>query len=414
MRQRSQKLGLWLVGACGNVAATVAVGLAALVKRRTPPVGLWTERPECAALPLVPLAGITLGGHDLRGRRVTDTVRRLRERSGLFNEAMLRAARPAVAAYQRAIRPGTAVGCGRTVARLAGGGAEPAGRTGRAIIDALRRDLYNFRRRNRLDRVVVINVASTEPIFKHSTAHADWVRLAAALKRSRHPPLPASSLYAIAAIEESMPYVNFTPSLGADVPAIRELADARGVPIMGRDGKTGETLVKSVLAPMFRDRALDVLSWTGHNILGNLDGHVLADPGHKAAKLRTKGNVIRSIVGGDVATHVSIEYVASLHDWKIAWDHVHFRGFLGTPMSLQFTWQGADSILAAPLVLDLARLADFHAAAGGTGVMAHLACFFKSPMDVAARDFPTQVEMLRRYVAAHTPARSRRAPEARR
>jgi myo-inositol-1-phosphate synthase len=141
-----------------------------------------------------------------------------------------------------------------------------------------------------------------------------------------------------------------------------------------------------------------VLSWAGYNILGNRDGQVLSDPAVKRAKMATKDSVIAPILGYRPDTRVSIEFVPSLHDWKVAWDHIHFRGFLGTRMSLQFTWQGCDSILAAPLVIDLARLADYHASAGRGGVMAHLACFFKSPMDVAERSLPAQIDLLRRYV----------------
>src|SRR5262249_47396889 len=157
--------------------------------------------------------------------------------------------------------------------------------------------------------------------------------------------------------ELGLPYINFTPSLGASLPALHELATLRRAVHGGKDGKTGETLLKSVLAPMFAHRNLHLLSWVGHNIFGNRDGLVLDDPQNKATKLRTKDHVTSQIVGSKPQTHVSIEYIESLDDWKTAWDHIHFRGFLGVKMMLQFTWQGCDSLLAAPLVLDLARLA---------------------------------------------------------
>lgn len=211
--------------------------------------------------------------------------------------------------------------------------------------------------------------------------------------------LPASSLYALAAIEEGMPFINFTPSLGANLPALRERAIELRVPVMGSDGKTGETLLRSALAPMFRDRHLQVLSWAGYNILGNRDGQVLTSPKNRASKLEGKNSAIVALVGAKPETTTSIEYLSSLHDWKTAWDHVHFRGFLGVKMSLQFTWQGCDSILAAPLVIDLARLADLHAHLGLAGVMTHLACFFKSPMDVKEQGFAAQMRMLRDYAA---------------
>jgi myo-inositol-1-phosphate synthase len=211
-------------------------------------------------------------------------------------------------------------------------------------------------------------------------------------------PVPASSLYALAAIELGLPYVNFTPSLGASFPAALQLAHERRVPVAGQDGKTGETLLKSVLAPMFALRNLRLLSWVGHNIFGNRDGIVLNDPRHKESKLRTKDQLIPAIVGYRPQTHVSIEYIESLDDWKTAWDHIHFAGFLGVKMTIQFTWQGCDSILAAPLVLDLARLALLAQRRGECGVQRHLACFFKDPMGVQEHDFFKQWGMLGEYV----------------
>ena len=127
---------------------------------------------------------------------------------------------------------------------------------------------------------------------------------------------------------------------------------------MGYDGKTGETLLKSVLAPMFAHRNLEVMSWVGHNIFGNMDGKVLDDPANKKSKVTSKDRLLGQILGYPPQTLVTIEYIASMGDWKTAWDHIHFRGFLGTPMTLQFTWQGCDSLLAAPLVLDLVRFAE--------------------------------------------------------
>ena len=166
----------------------------------------------------------------------------------------------------------------------------------------------------------------------------------------------------------------------------------------GKDGKTGETLMKSVLAPMFALRNWRILSWVGHNIFGNRDGQVLDDPANKASKIQTKDQVVSSIVGYKPQTLVSIEYIESLDDWKTAWDHIHFQGFLGVKMMMQFTWQGCDSLLAAPLVIDLARLALLSQRRGEVGVLKHLACFFKSPMGTAEHDFFRQFDLLHQYV----------------
>ena len=174
-------------------------------------------------------------------------------------------------------------------------------------------------------------------------------------------------------------YINFTPSLGAAPAAIDELARLRGTRHIGRDGKTGETLLKSVLAPMFAQRNLQVMSWVGHNIFGNMDGRVLDDPANKQAKIASKDHLLGEILGYRPQTLVSIEYIQSLGDWKTAWDHIHFAGFLGTPMTMQFIWQGCDSVLAAPLVLDLVRLTELAWRRGETGPLRFLASFFKSP-----------------------------------
>lgn len=394
----SGKLGLWLIGATGNVATTIAVGLAALRRNLYAPLGMLTERPPLSDLPLRPLTDITLGGHEISKRTLAQTADALRRDSRIFDKELLKAVAPDLRSTQKNIRTGCTLGCGPTITHLATRDKAKAKTTARAFIDQARSDLRAFKRRNKLDRVVVVNVASTEPRYRAQKSHATWTALAKALTQKTSP-LPASSLYAVAAVEEQMPYVNFTPSLGANVAAIRELAASTNVPIMGSDGKTGETLLKTVLAPMFRDRNLPIDSWVGHNVLGNGDGLVLDSVANKSSKLDTKNGVIHSITGYKPQVRTTIEYVQSLNDWKTAWDHIHFRGFLDTRMTLQFVWQGCDSILAAPLVLDLARLADYHAAMNRNGVMTHLACYFKSPMDVNEHEFGAQMRMLIDYAA---------------
>jgi myo-inositol-1-phosphate synthase len=151
---------------------------------------------------------------------------------------------------------------------------------------------------------------------------------------------------------------------------------------------------------MFAARALQVLSWQGYNMLGNGDGAVLADPAHREGKLRNKDEVLTGILG-EHHSHVAIDYVPSLGDWKTAWDFVHFEGFLGTKMSMQITWAGCDSALAAPLIIDLALLADFSARAGEGGEMAHTACFFKSPIAGGTHDFNAQHRALVTYCEKH-------------
>ncbi|MEN0111894.1 MAG: inositol-3-phosphate synthase, partial [Planctomycetota bacterium] len=252
-----------------------------------------------------------------------------------------------------------------------------------AAIDRIASDLREFQRANGLARVVVVLLGSTEPPVEIDTLPATWTELEPSLADAEACPLRASSLYAIAAIEAGAALVNFTPSLGAACAAINDLAVQRGVPHGGCDAKTGETLLKSVLAPMFAMRNLRVDSWVGHNLLGNRDGAVLADPENKQTKVATKERLLSEALGYEPQSHVSIEPIDSLGDWKTAWDHVHFRGFLGVPMTLQFTWQGCDSALAAPLVIDLARLMDLAMRRGESGAVEPLAAFFKSPLGEA-------------------------------
>ena len=152
---------------------------------------------------------------------------------------------------------------------------------------------------------------------------------------------------------------------------------------------------------MFLCRNLEVLSWEGVNLLGNKDGLTLSKEENRALKLQNKGNVLSSILGYTPHSGVSINYVPSLGDWKTAWDLIHFKGFLNVNMTMQFTWQGCDSILAAPLVLDMIRLVDFAWQNGEIGSMPHLASFFKNPIGVKEMEFTKQMDLLINYALQH-------------
>jgi myo-inositol-1-phosphate synthase len=183
---------------------------------------------------------------------------------------------------------------------------------------------------------------------------------------------------------------------------MQEAALRARVPHMGNDGKTGQTLVRTALAPMLRERNFNVLSWSGFNILGNRDGAVLDDPAANAAKTAGKDRVLGSILGEQLGTSLTrIDYVPSLQDWKTAWDFVHFEGFLGTKMHLELKWQGADSALAAPLVLDLVRCVELAHRRGQAGLQPALAGFFKNPLGVDEHSFPEQCRMLEAWAESH-------------
>jgi myo-inositol-1-phosphate synthase len=341
-------------------------------------------------------AQFVVGGHDVRRSSFVESAQELHQRSNVFDRDLIEACRPDLEAWAANIRPGTVHNSGQTISKLADLPEAQKAEGARQAVNRIQSDLQAFRTSHKLDQVVVLNVASTEPPFPLEDVHASLKKMLPALEKQPSV-LPASSLYAWAALDLGWPYINFTPSLGASFPAALELAQERKAVTGGKDGKTGETLLKSVLAPLFAHRHLRILSWVGHNIFGNRDGLVLDDPKNKESKIRTKDQVISQIVGYKPQTHVSIEYIPSLDDWKTAWDHIHFRGFLNVKMMMQFTWQGCDSLLAAPLVLDLARLALHAQRQGEVGVLRHLACFFKSPMSVEEHDFFKQFAMLEEY-----------------
>lgn len=375
----SAPLGVWLIGARGAVATTTLVGAIAL-RRGATPTGLCTEVPPLSQAGLAPLSSLVFGGHDLGTLSLVEAARALRRDAGPLDAELVRAVEGELAEQEKFLRP-----------------APPRGTPPRAFIAQVQADLAAFRAATGARRIVVINLASTEPPPEPHAAHADLGQLEAALDGDSSRALPDSLLYAYAALDGGHPYVNFTPSFGAAAPALEQLALARGVPHAGRDGKTGETLLKSVLAPMFRLRQLRVKSWTGFNALGNEDGRALSEPATAASKIASKTGLIPAILGYEPHTLVRIDYVPPLGDWKTAWDLIQFDGFLGTPMTLQLTWQGSDSALAAPLVLDLARLTDGAAARGEKGALGWLAFYFKAPHGSNIHELPAQYDLLCRH-----------------
>jgi myo-inositol-1-phosphate synthase len=389
------RVGVWLLGAKGGVATTVNVGLSALRRGLTGNQGLVSTLPQFAGLDLIDWDALVVGGHDIRRTTVYDEARKLHDVSRVIDERLIEEVRSELDAIDAEIRPGVMFNVGPTIEQLADRSLLPEKpETPRESIGRVQRDLQQFVARHELTQVVVVNIASTEPSTDARRIPQRWEDLEKLLDDPARCPLPASSLYAIAALEMGFPYINFTPSLGSAPPAIGELSLLKEACHMGHDGKTGETLIKSALAPMFAARNLEVMSWVGHNIFGNLDGKVLNDPINKQTKVTSKDRLLGQILGYTPQTLVSIEYIESLGDWKTAWDHIHFKGFLGTPMVLQFTWQGCDSLLAAPLVLDLVRFAECGHRHGDRGLLHYLACFFKSPLLVAENDFVRQFQML--------------------
>ncbi|MDT7847812.1 inositol-3-phosphate synthase [Streptomyces justiciae] len=356
----SSRVGVWLIGARGSVATTVVAGAAAVTAGLHPPTGLVTETPPFAGSGLPPLSSLVFGGHDTVDCPLPKRAEALAA-GGVLPPGLPAAVAAELAAADVEIRPG--------------GPAPGDHRTEDELIAAFAADIQDFVRRCGLTRAVVVNVASTEP---------------APAGRA----LPPSSLYAAAALRAGCPYVNFTPSTGLHHPALASLAAASGLPYAGRDGKTGQTLLRSVLGPMFTQRALGVRAWSGTNLLGGGDGAALADPAAAAAKNAGKERVLADTLGTTPEGEVHIDDVPALGDWKTAWDHIAFDGFLGARMILQTIWQGCDSALAAPLVLDLARLTTRAHEAGLSGPLTDLGFYFKDPVGEGPAALGEQYEAL--------------------
>ena len=250
----------------------------------------------------------------------------------------------------------------------------------RAAIETVQADLRRFGDESGCD-VVMVNCASTERLVDPAHPAFGSVDAFEAALDADDDGLAPSTLYAYAAITAGVPYANFTPSIGADVPALHALAEEHGVAVAGRDGKTGQTMVKTVLAPAFRTRALRVDGWYSTNILGNRDGLALDDPDSLASKVGTKGSVLDDLLGYRVEDHkVRIDYYRPRGDEKEAWDNIDLTGFLGQRMQLKVNLLARDSILAAPLVIEIARLLDCARQRGQGGVFEELGVFFKAPM----------------------------------
>ncbi|MBI3722580.1 inositol-3-phosphate synthase [bacterium] len=386
---------MWMVGALGDIATTVVTGAGAISRGLATERGLVTALPEFQGLDLAPLDRIVTGGHDVRDASPVECARLLAREAQLFPESFVEATREDLEAHGKRIRPGVAFGCGTVVSSLEGGAARARRAAGpRAALAVLRADLRAFREETGVERLVLVHIASTEPKPPELEELATEEGARSLVERG-DARVPASVLYALAACDERVPYVNFTPCLGSAAPGLQEAFLRAGVCHMGRDGKTGETLLRSALAPLFLSRNLSVLSWAGFNILGNRDGQVLEEPRANAAKTTGKERVLTSILGDNLGSALTrIDYVPSIGDWKTAWDHVHFEGFLGMRGTLQLTWRAADSSLAAPLVLDLVRLADLASRRGKKGLLPGLACFFKDPTGVEEHALSRQFDSL--------------------
>ena len=376
----------------GAVSTTTIAGVVAVRRGLSKPIGSLTQmgtvrlgkRTEGRS-PLikdfVPLAGlddIVFGGWDIFEENSYEAAKT----AGVLDAALLEQIRPEL----EAIRPMSAVFDRRYVKRLDGPHVKK-GKNKRELAEALREDIRKFKSDNNCDRLVLIWCGSTEVYLTETEAHATVETFEKALE-ANDDSIPSSMIYAYAAIKEGIPYANAAPNLSADIPALLQLAAETGSPLAGKDLKTGQTMIKTIVAPGLKARLLGVDGWYSTNILGNRDGEVLDDPESFKTKEESKKSVLDYILQpnlypdlyANLCHVVRINYYPPRGDNKEGWDNIDLVGWLGYPMQLKINFLCRDSILAAPIVLDTALLLDLAKRAGMGGIQEWLSFYFKSPM----------------------------------
>ncbi|WP_245870682.1 inositol-3-phosphate synthase [Asanoa hainanensis] len=388
------KLGVLTVG-LGAVASTFIAGVELVRQGLAQPIGSLTQLGTVDGarirdlVPLADLDQLVFGAWD----PFPDNAYEAALRCGVLDRyvhiepiaAALKEIEPMPAAFDQAY-----------VRRLDGTNVKSKA-TKRELAEAIRADIRGFKAANACDRLVVIWCASTEVYLEPSPAHESLKAFEAALDADDQN-IPPSMLYAYAALKEGVPFLNGAPNLTTDVPAMVELAHINQVPIGGKDFKTGQTLVKTALAPMLKTRMLGLAGWYSTNILGNRDGEVLDDPDSFRTKERSKLGVLEHILEperhpelyGDFHHQVRINYYPPRGDQKEGWDNIDIVGWLGYPMQIKVDFLCRDSILAAPLVLDLVLFTDLAQRAGRTGVQDWLSFYFKDPQATSEHDLFAQ------------------------
>jgi myo-inositol-1-phosphate synthase len=391
IRPAEGKLGVLLPG-MGAVATTFVAGVEAIRRGLSRPIGSLTQMgtirlgkrtenrsPRIADfVPLARLDDVVFAGWDIYRDNAFEAARK----AGVLSPEHLQQLRP----FLETLRPWPAVFDPAYVKKLSGENVKK-GASKRDLADQLLADIEGFRKEQKLSRLVMVWCGSTEVYREAGEVHSTVENFERGLEQS-HPDIPPSMIYAYAAIKAGIPYANGAPNLSADVPALVELARRNGVPIGGKDFKTGQTLMKTILAPGFKARLLGLEGWFSTNILGNRDGEVLEDPESFKTKEVSKLGVLEHILQphlypdlyGRMHHAVRINYYPPRGDNKEGWDAIDIFGWMGYPMQIKVDFLCRDSILAAPLVLDLALFFDLAARSGMSGIQEWLSFYFKSPM----------------------------------
>ena len=385
------KLGILLPG-MGAVATTFIAGVMSIRKGLGKPIGSLTQlghirlgkRTENNSpaikdyVSLAKLDDIVFGGWDIFPENAYEAA----VKAGVLESKDLEP----IKAELSAIKPMTAVFEQAYVKKLNGPNVKK-GSSKMDLADQLMADIKAFKDKNGCDRLVAVWCGSTEVYRKPTDVHMSLDKFEAGLKAS-HDDIAPSQIYAYAYLKIDVPYANSAPNLSLDTPALLELARKQGMPITGKDFKTGQTLMKTILAPGFKARMLGLEGWYSTNILGNRDGEVLDDPESFKSKEVSKLGVIDSILQpdkypdlyGNISHVVRINYYPPRGDAKEGWDNIDIRGWLNYPMQIKVNFLCRDSILAAPIVLDLALFMDFAHRAGMSGIQEWLSFYWKSPM----------------------------------
>ena len=387
----SGRLGVLLVG-LGAVSTTFIAGVHAIRKGLAVPIGSLAQMGTVRLgkrtdgrtplvkdfVPLASLDDLVFGAWDI----FHDNGYEAAKTAGVLESALLEQLRPEL----ETIRPWPAVFDQHYVKRLMGPNVK-TGANKRELADQVIADIRRFTEENQLDRLVMVWCGSTEIYMEPTAVHQSLAAFEKGLEES-DPAIPSSMIYAYAALKEGLPYANAAPNLSADIPALTDLAARTKSPLAGKDLKTGQTLLKTIIAPGLKARLLGVAGWYSTNILGNRDGEVLDDPESFRTKEESKKSVLDYIFQPDLYPTlyddlhhvVRINYYPPRGDNKEGWDNIDLVGWLGYPMQLKINFLCRDSILAAPIVLDLVLFLDLARRSGLSGVQEWLSFYFKSPI----------------------------------
>ncbi|MBM4317140.1 MAG: inositol-3-phosphate synthase [Deltaproteobacteria bacterium] len=385
------KLGVLLPG-MGAVATTFIAGVEAVKRGLANPVGSLTQMGQLRLgkrsenrsamikdfISLASLENLCFGGWDI----FEDNVYEAASKAKVLEQTLLDQLKEPLSK----IRPMSAV-FDKSYITLIDGKNKKTGKTKKDLADQIREDIQRFKKENNCERLVIVWCASTERYTEQAACHESLAKFEKALLEN-DPMISPSQIYAYAALMERVPYANGSPNRSVECPALQELARELRVPISGSDFKTGQTLMKTVLAPGLKSRLLGLSGWYSTNILGNRDGEVLADPGSFKSKEVSKLSVLEQILEpetypslyGDVHHQVQINYYPPRGDNKEGWDNIDIFGWLGYPMQIKVNFLCRDSILAAPIVLDLALFMDLAQRTELFGIQEWLSFYFKSPL----------------------------------